>query len=1040
MTVKLYEYKDLVKSLSVDIKRGRKTSFLIGSAMSYENGYGCPNVNSMLSIIREYLAEAEMLDDEGVAILEAQGTESYQNIYEYLFKTGGDQEDIKKLMQRYMLAAQDKETGNWNLTTGVKELAKYIAMNGAKVNNILTTNFDPFIKIALEDLGVKTLIHSLEYNSNVGSVLNIDDSHINVLHLHGYYEKDTMHTKAQLESIRPKVKESIKTILSECSSLYVVGYGGWEDIFIGSLKEIVEEFNATYNIRWAFFTNHENDILQDNKNLLSILEPAIAKGRFHAYKGVDCHKLFKDVNEELLNAGKIAKDIKLEKKEGANSLQPMSLRDIFNPKAKRLDENLTIYPFELAKEKTHEFIRLYEQVIAVEFLEKAGGFVLESGWGYGKFGFLSSIIFNDEKEKIILRADLESAKSKKDAEDKIIEDIGVDISTLLALTFEKEFYIILDNIDNPDASLLTYLNELSSLIADTKAERRFYVIFITNKKLNVSFQPVTLKELNVDDIKEYVSTVKGSAKPHGTEIDKLFMLTSGMPAKLDKIQEYQESGVMTLSDILEEEIVEVSPERLSENVPLHLLEEVDLLQSSDNLHSKKLFRLLCVFSILECGETAKNIKRYFHKDEYKLDDFTKLLNMSLIRSIKKEEYGSIIILRINPLIKDYIRSKISNEVTLSIIHNSMGLIYGQQWESILIKISSSVKNMLLYQDFFPGNAHILTIQYLKHCFNNNLEHKNKSLKLCIAYCMYLYNKDKFKELVSFAEAVYNIVKNSNTDDTLNILYYYAEGSRMIDNDALAIDLLKDILEKDRENIKASNDLYNNFLTTYMLALSSSQHEQLLAIATRLMNISPSHSSSFYQAKTEIIINQKNKTTVIQNLKKLEKAARRDGCTLSANNICLQLVNLTADGNDKYLKQVLDTESSTYTRIRALLTYGRKLLSNNPDKIISGGFLPTIVEAYRYLFLQRISLFNKCHDLLWDVFKRFAKFSDLYQVYKTSSILWRLNGDSSKEYKYAQDLIGFANSGGDVEVQYVNYVYKRFQYLDNNKAMLKIEEI
>ena len=1044
MTVKLFEYKDLVKSLGVDIKRGRKISFLIGSAMSYENGYGCPNVNSMLSIIKEYLEETGMLDEEGKAIFEKPVTEAYQTIYEYLFKSGGDQQDIRKLMERYMDAAKNKETGEWDLTSGTNELARYISMNGAKVNNILTTNFDPFIKVSLENNGLKTVSHSLEYNSNVETVLNIDESHINILHLHGHYMKDTMHTKTQLESVRPKVKESIKKILSECSSLYVIGYGGWEDIFIESLKEIVEEFNATYNIRWAFFTDRENDIILDNKNLLKILEPAIAKGRFHAYKGINCHKLFKDVNENLLSVGKLNKDISFEKKENNVHVQPLSLKEVFNPNGKRLEDKLTIHPFELAKEKTHEFIRLYEQVTAVEYLEKSGGFVLESGWGYGKLGFLSSIIFNDESDKIIVRADFENVKTKKDAEDKIIEDIGMDISTLMAVSFEKDFYILIDNIDDPDASLLTYLNEISSIISDSisvsNLENRFYVILVTNKTLNVAFQTITLKELNVDDIKEYVSSVKGSTKPHGTEIDKLYMLTSGMPAKLDKIQEYQESGVMTLADILEEETVEVSPERLSENVPVHLLEEVDLLQKSDNLYNKKLFRLLCVFSMLECGETAKNIKRHFHAETFKLDDFTKLINMNLIKSIKKEEYGTIIILRINPLIKDYIRSKLSDELTLSIVHNAMGLIYGPQWESILIRISSSVKTMLLYQDFFPGNAHTLTIQYVKHCFKHNTENKSKLLKVSVAYCMYLSNKDKFKELVSFSEAVYNLVKHSDAEDVLDILYYYAEGSRMIDNDALTIDLLKNIVEEDREKVKASNHLYNKFLTTYMLALSSTQHEQLLTIATKLMETAPSHSGAFYQAKTEIIINQKNKSTIISNLKKLERSARRDGCLLAANNICLQLVSHTTDDNEKYLKLVLDTENSTYTRIRALITYSRKLLISNPDRIISGGVLSSIVDAYRYLFLQRISLFNKCHDLLWDVFKIFAKFPDLYQVYRTSSILWRLNGDSSKEYKYAQDLISFANSGGDIEVQYVNYVSKRFQYLDTNKEILKIQKL
>ncbi|MCE5369230.1 hypothetical protein [Klebsiella oxytoca] len=200
-------------------------------------------------------------------------------------------------------------------------------------------------------------------------------------------------------------------------------------------------------------------------------------------------------------------------------------------------------------------------------------------------------------------------------------------------------------------------------------------MFITNKKLNLSLKNIILKTLDIDDIKEYIYDSVNKTKLQGNEIDKLYLLTSGMPAKLDKVQEYQSLGVMTLSDILDEETIEVSTERLAENVPSHLLELVDSLEMSDNEINHRLFRLLTIFSILECGETAKNIKRYFHKDNFKIDDFTKLINMALVKSITKEEHR-LVVLKINPLIKDYILSKISEEVVINIIQSSMGLIYG----------------------------------------------------------------------------------------------------------------------------------------------------------------------------------------------------------------------------------------------------------------------------------------------------------------------------------------------------------------------------
>ncbi|CAD5361028.1 SIR2 family protein [Citrobacter freundii] len=1035
MAITLYEYKDLVKSLVTDIKRSRSISFLIGSAMSYDNGKGCPNVSSMLKVIKEYLSEIDMLDQEALDILNLNNTDAYQNIYEYIFKTGGNQEDIKILMSRYMDIAKNKTTSEWELTTGICDFAKYVSAFGAKVNNVLTTNFDPFIEVALENSGKSTLTHSLEYNSNINSVLNINLKNINILHLHGYFENDTMHTKSQLESVRPKVKESIKSILSTTSSLYVLGYGGWDDIFIKSLEDIVEEFDASYNIRWAFYSESDGDILHNSKKILDIVSPAIAKGRFHPYKGVDCHKLFSDVNSELLSVNNFEKDITLVKKNKDTDVSTININDVFNPKAKKIDDKLVITPYDLPTDKSHDLIRLFEQYSANKYLSEKRGFVLESGWGYGKFGFLSSIILSDDEDKIIVRTDFAKICNRCDAELKIIDDIGLDISTLLALSFKKPLYIIIDNIDNPDASLLVYLNEISTLVSD--AGNSTHVIFITNKTLQLSFETIVLKPLDIDDIKEYISNSSSKTKLQGNEIDKLYVLTSGIPAKLDKVQEYQALGVMPLSDILEEELIEVSPERLTENVPLHLLELVDSLENSANSVNKRLFHLLTIFSVLECGESVKNIKKHFYENNFKIDDFSKLLNMTLVKSITKEDHR-LVVLKINPLIKDYIISKMTEGKINSIVHNSMGLIYGEEWSSISIRINPTIKSMQHYQDFFPGNAHILTIHYLKYSLQNNLEIKPKLIKICVAYCMYLINKDRFKELASFSESVYNITKHSDLEERYDILYYYSESMRMIDNEKITVSLLKNILNEDREKLNISNFLYNKLFSTYMLALSATDEKESLTVATKLLDLAPRHSSAYYQAQNIIISASKFNKAKILNLKKLERQARKDGCTLVANNICLELVVLLKNENDKYLKSVLDTEDSTYTRIRALLTYARKLLDTTPEKILSTGILPSIVDAYRYLFLQRIALFDKCHDLIWDVFKKFARFPDLYQIYRTSSILWRLNGDASKEYKYASDLIMLANSGGNDEVEYVNFVNKRFKYLEQNKEILKIE--
>jgi ADP-ribosylglycohydrolase len=86
--------------------------------------------------------------------------------------------------------------------------------------------------------------------------------------------------------------------------------------------------------------------------------------------------------------------------------------------------------------------------------------------------------------------------------------------------------------------------------------------------------------------------------------------------------------------------------------------------------------------------------------------------------------------------------------------------------------------------------------------------------------MYLNNTDRFKELASFSEIVYSHLKGYEVEDLYNILYYYAESMRMIDNNEITISLLENLLEKERNELNISNYIYNNLYSTYMLALSS----------------------------------------------------------------------------------------------------------------------------------------------------------------------------------------------------------------------------
>lgn len=78
-----------------------------------------------------------------------------------------------------------------------------------------------------------------------------------------------MHTPDQLTTYREESIACIKKIIGR-SKLYIIGYGGWDDIINQALTEIVNEKRSNYDVRWAYFSHDENKINENNKHFFQV--------------------------------------------------------------------------------------------------------------------------------------------------------------------------------------------------------------------------------------------------------------------------------------------------------------------------------------------------------------------------------------------------------------------------------------------------------------------------------------------------------------------------------------------------------------------------------------------------------------------------------------------------------------------------------------------------------------------------------------------------------------------------------------------------
>lgn len=285
----------------------RPVAFLVGSALSIDSSGGVPGVADMLGFVRDEVAakaptECARYDTD---LSGATDADKYQMAMLWLQGNLG-QDAVNRVIERAILKARksgatsqfvgDGTADDWMLPRGTQDLAKLIVTANEKFTGpILTTNFDPLLSLAIESCGGRVSIRVLDSDGSASRSVESRPGQAQIVHLHGYWRgSDTMHTAAQLTSPRPKLKASLQNLL-RAHTLVVAAYAGWDDVFTEALAGILDDDEAKVNILWCFYESDPSAIATRYARLISRLQPAIRRGRFLAYGGIDCHSVFSEL-------------------------------------------------------------------------------------------------------------------------------------------------------------------------------------------------------------------------------------------------------------------------------------------------------------------------------------------------------------------------------------------------------------------------------------------------------------------------------------------------------------------------------------------------------------------------------------------------------------------------------------------------------------------------------------------------------------------------------------------------------------------------
>ena len=1033
----------------------RPISILTGAPLSMPdtiNSPGVPGVNGIIDIIQEHMKSANLATEFSRTIENLDSGRCYQKAFEFV-RTWLNQDVVNEIIQKAVLKARiennqnspkeyEQDINGWYIPKGINYLAKIYAQD-IITGPLLTTNFDPLLAVALKKEGRNPIQTILHCDGSLDQYQSIDSQQCNIVHLHGYWHgSDTLHTPDQLTTSRPKLKSSMLNLLRE-KVLLVIAYGGWDDIFLKALKDIVEDTTTNFDILWAFYEKEEEIISTKYKELVDLISPAIVRGRFRLYGGIECNDFFESLCK-------------------ATTKNSLSTDDV--DVAKDLENNIEeqIIPIDSFLEwkpstcEAHKFVREVEQAQFIEEIKTSRIISLIADWGMGKADFINLSCKNSDsslKLAKFFRVSLNNCESQRDIEDAISEQLCQPFQNfIVAASKSKENVIIIFDDFNPAYDKIEHeyikgLKNIFSIIKDF-SENIFTVLISRSSIKNLNYPEIKLNSLDDAEQKSYIFNHPNGGpklieKKYLTNLSKL---SGGIPMQLDRL--LSDLTAISIDELLEQERSISHIEDVNEPIPISLQQSVEMLSNTEDEQHLRSFMLLKILSVLRFGESLTGIKRFDNKRPIFPKHIKELKSLGLLETISPNSISNISIddykiHQVPPQVREYVVSLLPSQEINDIVRRATELTFGTRWKEKIYKLSSVAKHHVSNPSCSGvGNPHLLAVHLLRLSIENNIENEiEQAFNIGYYYCRQLLKFERYKDLAIASEEIIKIVKETSVDLPLFNLYsLYGRSLRMISEYNLSLQQLKTAINNFEPESKS--DLASTNLTLALTYLALNDKINASLAAKKVQELTNQYDSSFLQASDILIDCEENEgeENYLKRKQDLEKVARENNANVVANNIILDIVRFRNKQKTKldYYDSVINQNKDLYNKMRAAVNKG-EILINEPDKIakIRTDYLSLLNTSYSYFFTQRFdSLFNKCHKILWAIFEYKNDQESLCNLFKYSSIIWRLRENYSTEKEYAKKLnkinVPLLINDNFAKPSLIKYIQYRIKYIVNKK--------
>lgn len=667
-------------------------------------------------------------------------------------------------------------------------------------------------------------------------------------------------------------------------------------------------------------------------------------------------------------------------------------------------------------------VRKTEQALFLAALKETRRVWLVTDWGLGGDEFIQCV----QQQMLGRRGsiyflDLHDYRTQEAVLQGLPDRIGCSLPRLCnGLADEGQVILVLDDLElesgsnGADGGISREIDALVQAILDFCPELAV-VVRTRVAPASSSMRIVELKPLDEADTALYVSTHQRGSEQLAKHdaILRLHRHTDGIPSSIDStLRNLQIVGLHGLFE-LDSDVAGKQAE--NRDVSPALVRTIKDLASSKDKGSIRSYALLKVLSMFPQGEQLSRVKRFFGADAFYPSHASRLIELALVDAVSvnalgrentMHDQGRALVVR-RP-VREYVVQSLTETEHRTLSAKALALYFGGDWELRGIRPPSDLK----FKDSRCeareiANACTMVLRATRAATDSgNLKKIRSVLALAVSFSAQLRTGDHFRSIASLYDDVLPLHERAATGLDLDAArLQHAQALRMIDEDTRATVLLRQCEQTVKTKAMKQQVLLNLALLSHAVG---DDPAETLALARRCERMDPKTKWGL-QAKGIVIANDDAfKADRDKQLKLLQDEARRRNAYVLSNNLAIQRAADTKDPERKkaLLQEAARTardENDAYNLVRASISLAKAEMKESGA--LSAEQILDCQRAYEYLYCQRIdSLFRDCHNVLWQSFSSTGDNENLLNLFRHSSLIWRLRGQVRIERDYVERLL------------------------------------